>query len=148
MNLDDFEKGQWIYLCCHNYGCYNSTVGKGGKTAAGGCQGEVINKSRYLLPVLEWGTKMDVMVMNEDAVPLRDFLLCDEMNAFRLPMRDEMMNLCFVSLVLTSCLRVVTWCLLVWLVTMWLLWWVLFSLVFIIIVITIVGIFHCYFQWN
>ena len=28
------------------------------------------------------GMKMDVMMMNEDAVPLRDFLLCDGMNAF------------------------------------------------------------------
>ena len=32
----------------------------------------------------------------------------DEMNAFRLQMRHEMMNLCFVSLVLTLCVRVVT----------------------------------------
>ena len=44
MNLDNFEKGQWIYLCCHNYGCYNSMVGKGGKAAVGGCMGVVIKR--------------------------------------------------------------------------------------------------------
>ena len=70
-------------------------VGKAGKAAVGGCQGEVVNESHYLPPVLEWGMKMDVMVMNEDAMPFRDFLLCDEMNAFRLWMRDEMMKRCF-----------------------------------------------------
>ena len=52
MNLDNFEKGQWIYLCCHNYGCYNSTVRKGGKAAVGGCQGEVIKEPYYVLSVL------------------------------------------------------------------------------------------------
>ena len=34
VNLDNFEKGQWIYLCCCNYGCYNSMVGKGGMAAS------------------------------------------------------------------------------------------------------------------
>ena len=32
----------------------------------------------------------------------------DEMNAFRLQMRHDMTNLCFVSLVSTSCVGVVT----------------------------------------
>ena len=54
MNLDNFEKGQWIYLSCHNYSCYNSTVGKGEKVAVGGCTGVVIKRIPTLvLPVLE-----------------------------------------------------------------------------------------------
>ena len=51
-------------------------LGKGGKAAVGGCQGEVITESHYVPPVLEWRmTKMNEMKVNDDAVPLRDFLL-------------------------------------------------------------------------
>ena len=60
MNLDNFEKGQWIYLCCRNYGCYNSMVGKGGKAAVGGCTGVVIKRVPTLVPpVLEWENNED-----------------------------------------------------------------------------------------
>ena len=41
MNLDNFEKGQGNYLCCHYYECYSSMVGRG-KAAVGGCMGVVI----------------------------------------------------------------------------------------------------------
>ena len=77
MNLDNFEKGQWIYLCCHNYSCYNSTVGKGGKAAVGGCTGVVIKR----IPLCATCTGMGKMMMmnevmvNDDAMLLRDFLL-------------------------------------------------------------------------
>ena len=57
MNLDNFEKGQGIYLCCHNYGYYNSMIGKGDKAAVGGCTGVVIKESNYVPPVLEWKEK-------------------------------------------------------------------------------------------
>ena len=30
---------------------------RGGKAAAGGCQGEVVTESHYVLPVLEWGNE-------------------------------------------------------------------------------------------
>ena len=42
MNLEIFEKGTGIYLCCHNYSCYDNTVGRGGKAAVGGYWGVVI----------------------------------------------------------------------------------------------------------
>ena len=53
VNLDNFEKGQRIYLCCHNYGCYGSMIWGGGKAALGGCIGVVIKESHHVLPVLE-----------------------------------------------------------------------------------------------
>ena len=53
MNLDSFEKGYGIYLCCHNYSCYNSMVGKGGEAAAGGCTGVVVTEPHYMPPVQE-----------------------------------------------------------------------------------------------
>ena len=29
MAIGNLEKGPGFYLCCHNYGCYDNTVGKG-----------------------------------------------------------------------------------------------------------------------
>ena len=40
-----------------------------------------LKESCYVPPILEQKMKMDEMVMNEDAMPLRNFLLHDEMNA-------------------------------------------------------------------
>ena len=37
----EFRIGPGIYLCCRNYECYGSMVGKGGKAAVGGCTGVV-----------------------------------------------------------------------------------------------------------
>ena len=50
-------------------------VGEGGKAAVGGCQGEVITESHYVLPVLEWRMTMNEMKVNDYAMLLRDFLL-------------------------------------------------------------------------
>ena len=53
MNLE-FEIGPGIYLCCRNYECYGSAVWEGGKAAAGGYTGVVINEPCHVPPVLEW----------------------------------------------------------------------------------------------
>ena len=78
MNLDNFEKGQWIYLCCCNYGCYNSTVGEGGKAAVGWLH----ECSHSRIPPCATCTGMEgktmminKMKVNDDALLLRDFLL-------------------------------------------------------------------------
>ena len=75
MNLDNFEKGQGIYLCCHNYRCYNSMVGNGGKAAMGGCMGVVIKEYHYVPPVLEWKMMMmTVIVMSDMTCHFRTFV--------------------------------------------------------------------------
>ena len=48
-----FRKRTGFYLCCHNYGCYNNTAGRG-KAAAGGYWEAVIKGPHYVPPVLEW----------------------------------------------------------------------------------------------
>ena len=44
MEIWNFKKGPGIYLCCHNYGCYDNMVGEGGKAAVGGFTGVVIKR--------------------------------------------------------------------------------------------------------
>ena len=80
MNLDNFEKGQWIYLSCHNYICYNSMVGKGGKAAVGGCMDVVIKRNPTLvLPVLEWGNNEDGCDGDEMMMPCHSGTSCSMM---------------------------------------------------------------------
>ena len=59
MEIWKFRKGPGIYLCCHNYSCYDNTVGKGGKAAVGGCQGEVVKEPHYVPPVTGTDGRMD-----------------------------------------------------------------------------------------
>ena len=59
MEIWKFRKGQGIYLCCHNYGCYDNMVGNGGKAAVGGCKGEVVKGSQYVPPVTGMDEGMD-----------------------------------------------------------------------------------------
>ena len=51
MKIWKFRKGTGIYLYCHNYKCYGSMVGKGGKAAVGGYWGEVVKEPHYVPPV-------------------------------------------------------------------------------------------------
>ena len=59
MEIWKFRKGQGIYLCCHNYGCYDNTVGKGGKAAVGGYWGEVMKEPCYVPSVTGTDEGMD-----------------------------------------------------------------------------------------
>ena len=61
MAIWKFRKGPGFYLCCHNYGCYDNMVGKGGKAAVGGYWGTVMKGPHYVPPVLEQWTVNDVM---------------------------------------------------------------------------------------
>ena len=66
MEIWKFWRGPGIYLCCCNYGCYDNTVGKGGRAAVGGYWGVVMKEPHYVLPVLEWEMmKMVNDVMDE-----------------------------------------------------------------------------------
>ena len=69
----EFRIGPGIYLCCHNYKCYGSMVGKGGE---GSC-GWLHRGSPYRSPTmchLYWNREWMWWWWLNDAVPLRDLL--------------------------------------------------------------------------
>ena len=81
MEIWKFWKGPGIYLGCHNYECYSSTVRKGGKAAVGGCMGVVIKESHYLPPVLKEELMKTVNdVMDEWRIHASRGLLCTGWN--------------------------------------------------------------------
>ena len=55
----------------------------------GGCMGVVIKSPTLVPPVLELSVMMNEVVMNEDIMPLWDFMHNDEMNAHVIVDGDE-----------------------------------------------------------
>ena len=92
MNLDDFERDNRSTYAVITTVVTTAWLGREERQLQVVARMKSLKEPCYVQPVLEWEMKMGVMVMNDDAVPLRDFLLCGGMNAFRLWMRDEMMK--------------------------------------------------------